>query len=256
MLTDPDSLAATGRPSSRRLTTACGAWEHGNAHARQRPASRACASASTSRCTAPMPGRPFCQPRARPGSHMDVDYEPGAATAPRARRCAPPVSVLAGGRGLLSHRAGGGDRRDPAASRRADGCRSSASRAQPPRATPDARGRGACKAAAPCMPLTLGTAGHIDHGKTSLVKALTGVDTDRLPEERARGISIALGYAAARAAVGAAAVRGRRAGPRAVRPHDGGGRDRHRRLPDGGRRRRRRDAADARAPAVLRGARA
>jgi selenocysteine-specific elongation factor len=44
-------------------------------------------------------------------------------------------------------------------------------------------------------PLTLGTAGHIDHGKTALVRALTGVDTDRLPEEHARGISIALGYA-------------------------------------------------------------
>jgi selenocysteine-specific elongation factor len=43
---------------------------------------------------------------------------------------------------------------------------------------------------------TLGTAGHIDHGKTALVRALTGVDTDRLPEEKARGISIALGYAA------------------------------------------------------------
>ena len=42
---------------------------------------------------------------------------------------------------------------------------------------------------------TLGTAGHIDHGKTTLVHALTGVDTDRLPEERERGISIALGYA-------------------------------------------------------------
>jgi selenocysteine-specific elongation factor len=42
---------------------------------------------------------------------------------------------------------------------------------------------------------TLGTAGHIDHGKTALVRALTGVDTDRLPEEQRRGISIALGYA-------------------------------------------------------------
>ena len=45
------------------------------------------------------------------------------------------------------------------------------------------------------QPLTVGTAGHIDHGKTALVGALTGTDTDRLPEERARGISIALGYA-------------------------------------------------------------
>src|SRR6187397_401433 len=44
-------------------------------------------------------------------------------------------------------------------------------------------------------PLTLGTAGHIDHGKTALVGALTGTDTDRLPEEKQRGISIALGYA-------------------------------------------------------------
>ncbi len=43
--------------------------------------------------------------------------------------------------------------------------------------------------------LTLGTAGHIDHGKTALVRALTGVDTDRLPQEKARGISIELGYA-------------------------------------------------------------
>ncbi|NML34557.1 selenocysteine-specific translation elongation factor [Paraburkholderia antibiotica] len=43
--------------------------------------------------------------------------------------------------------------------------------------------------------MIVGTAGHIDHGKTSLVKALTGVDTDRLKEEKARGISIELGYA-------------------------------------------------------------
>ena len=43
--------------------------------------------------------------------------------------------------------------------------------------------------------LVLGTAGHIDHGKTWLVRALTGKDTDRLPEEQARGISIELGYA-------------------------------------------------------------
>jgi len=43
--------------------------------------------------------------------------------------------------------------------------------------------------------VVLGTAGHIDHGKTALVRALTGVDTDRLPEERARGITIDLGFA-------------------------------------------------------------
>jgi len=43
--------------------------------------------------------------------------------------------------------------------------------------------------------LVLGTAGHIDHGKTALIKALTGADTDRLKEEKERGISIELGYA-------------------------------------------------------------
>ena len=43
--------------------------------------------------------------------------------------------------------------------------------------------------------MILGTAGHVDHGKTALVKALTGVDTDRLPEEKRRGITIELGFA-------------------------------------------------------------
>ncbi len=41
----------------------------------------------------------------------------------------------------------------------------------------------------------LGTAGHIGHGKTTLIGALTGVDTDRLAEEKARGITIELGFA-------------------------------------------------------------
>ncbi len=46
------------------------------------------------------------------------------------------------------------------------------------------------------MSIVIGTAGHIDHGKTSLVKALTGVDCDRLEEEKKRGITIELGFAA------------------------------------------------------------
>jgi selenocysteine-specific elongation factor len=45
------------------------------------------------------------------------------------------------------------------------------------------------------MHIVVGTAGHIDHGKTALVKALTGIDTDRLPEEKKRGITIDLGFA-------------------------------------------------------------
>jgi len=43
--------------------------------------------------------------------------------------------------------------------------------------------------------VVIGTAGHIDHGKTSLLRALTGIDADRLPEERARGMTIEVGYA-------------------------------------------------------------
>jgi hypothetical protein len=69
---------------------------------------------------------------------------------------------------------------------------------EPPwRATP-AAARGAGRARAPAagsLTMIVGTAGHIDHGKTTLVRALTGVDTDRLKEEKARGISIELGYA-------------------------------------------------------------
>lgn len=45
------------------------------------------------------------------------------------------------------------------------------------------------------MDIIIGTAGHIDHGKTTLIKALTGVNTDRLPEEKKRGITIDLGFA-------------------------------------------------------------
>jgi selenocysteine-specific elongation factor len=51
--------------------------------------------------------------------------------------------------------------------------------------------------------MIVGTTGHIDHGKTTLVRALTGVDTDRLKEEKARGISIELGYAYTQLAAGA-----------------------------------------------------
>jgi selenocysteine-specific elongation factor len=47
----------------------------------------------------------------------------------------------------------------------------------------------------PPAPLTVGTAGHVDHGKTALVQVLTGTDTDRLAEEKARGLSIELGFA-------------------------------------------------------------
>jgi selenocysteine-specific elongation factor len=47
----------------------------------------------------------------------------------------------------------------------------------------------------PIQSIVIGTAGHIDHGKTALIRALTGIDTDRLPEEKRRGITIDLGFA-------------------------------------------------------------
>jgi selenocysteine-specific elongation factor len=59
-----------------------------------------------------------------------------------------------------------------------------------PGASEDARERGSEPRS-----LVLGTAGHIDHGKTALVRALTGRDLDALPEEKARGITIELGFA-------------------------------------------------------------
>jgi selenocysteine-specific elongation factor len=51
--------------------------------------------------------------------------------------------------------------------------------------------------------ITVGTAGHIDHGKTALIKALSGIDADRLPEEKKRGITIDIGYAQVHSALGA-----------------------------------------------------
>lgn len=45
------------------------------------------------------------------------------------------------------------------------------------------------------MSIVMGTAGHIDHGKTTLIKALTGIDCDRLKDEKKRGITIELGFA-------------------------------------------------------------
>ena len=104
-------------------------------------------------------------------------------------------------------------------------------------------------------PLTLGTAGHIDHGKTALVGALTGTDTDRLPGgEGPRDLDRAR-LRAARPARRPAAVRRRRAGARALRADDGRRRDGDRSVSDGRGRRRRRDAADARARGGARGAR-
>ena len=54
--------------------------------------------------------------------------------------------------------------------------------------------------------VVLGTAGHIDHGKTALLRALTGIDADRLPEEQARGMTIDVGYAHLRSTMGSSST--------------------------------------------------
>ena len=90
------------------------------------------------------------------------------------------------------------------------------------------------------LPVIIGTAGHIDHGKTALVRALTGVDTDRLKEEKARGITIDLGFAYLPRARRRGARLRRRARPRALRAQHAGRRDRHRFRAAGRRGRRRR----------------
>ena len=80
---------------------------------------------------------------------------------------------------------------------------SAARRPVPPRGAGRAYARADRRGGAPgarttrrgCRSMIVGTAGHIDHGKTALVKALTGVDADRLAEEKARGITIDLGFA-------------------------------------------------------------
>src|ERR1700761_6599916 len=54
----------------------------------------------------------------------------------------------------------------------------------------------------PIRSIVVGTSGHIDHGETALVRALTGIDTDRLPEEKKRGITIDLGFASLDAITG------------------------------------------------------
>ncbi len=93
----------------------------------------------------------------------------------------------------------------------------------------------------------LGTAGHVDHGKTALVKALTGVDTDRLAEEKRRGITIELGFAPLRHRRCSRSAWWTCPGHEAFVRNMLAGRHRRRPRAPRGRRRRRRDAADARA---------
>ncbi len=126
------------------------------------------------------------------GTPLVTVPSPGAYEAlPIARRLAPELVAARRVGARARDRAACGARLRRPQLRQSRGCRA---RAVPAGTGARRRPRRGAAGARPVM-TTLGTAGHIDHGKTALIKALTGVDTDRLPEERERGISIALGYA-------------------------------------------------------------
>ena len=93
----------------------------------------------------------------------------------------------------------------------------------------------------------VGTAGHIDHGKSALVLALTGTDPDRWEEEKRRGITIDLGFAHLDLGAGSAHRIHRRSRPRALCEEHAGGRGRHRSGHADRRRRRVHQTSDARA---------
>src|SRR3954463_1370414 len=214
-----------GRQASRRAP----GGPHGRRARRDRrvppPPARSCGADRQAVARRPR-GDACALPRPRPRAPGD----PGAGDAHcgrrRARRSRPAPRGRDGRGGGAEHRArrrrraaarrtaGPGCRARPRSGRRGRACRRAARRRPPargahpgraPAARPahaDRRGDrlgGGGRARRTRMtgrrPLTLGTAGHIDHGKTALVARLTGIDTDRLPEEKARGISIELGYA-------------------------------------------------------------
>ena len=130
-------------------------------------------------------------------SRRRSDTAPAACCARAAPPAAPPARPLPprardAVRGWLAGETGDGrtGRRDRGAPAAAPAVRAGA-----PGRRPSARRLRPLGAAALGRGMILGTAGHVDHGKTALVRALTGVDTDRLPEERRRGITIELGFA-------------------------------------------------------------
>ncbi|STV85811.1 Selenocysteine-specific translation elongation factor [Klebsiella michiganensis] len=82
--------------------------------------------------------------------------------------------------------------------------------------------------------MIIATAGHVDHGKTTLLQAITGINADRLPEEKARGMTIDLGYAYWPQPDGAGAGFYRRSRPRKVFVQYAGRRRRYRSRAAGG----------------------
>ena len=180
-----------------------------------------------------------------------------------AARC--PGETLAVGRRSPSP-GRGADRRSPRGSARATRrssagsrtARSSSTSGRSSRRDDAARGRRPAAPArrrGPAMTVVIGTAGHIDHGKTTLLRALTGIDADRLPEERRRGMTIDVGYAHLALPDGTELDFVDVPGPRPAGRQHARRRRRDRRGAARRRRRRRAAGADARAPRAARRAR-
>ena len=231
------TLAA--RPRSRARARArcpcCGCSPSPSRRCGSEPSASPASSAARSRRRSPASAAARCRSTELPSFACAIEealFDPLRAGEP------PVVGIVRDGRLLLDVRALADGEIDEVARRGRRGAGRSARRALVARRVTK-RTR---------VALTVGTAGHIDHGKTWLVRALTGKDTDRLPEEQRRGISIDLGYAPLELPDGRRLSLIDVPGPRALRPHDGRRRDRDRPLPARDRRGRGRTAADARAP--------
>ena len=144
----------------------------------------------------------------RPCGSSTADGRRSAAARCRARRCRRSGLAIAAGRVArtgCSRPSGPGE---PAViGRIADDARRCSTCGRSTRTSDDALGGAARRdrravRGRPAMTVVIGTAGHIDHGKTTLLRALTGIDADRLPEERRRGMTIDVGYAHLRLADG------------------------------------------------------
>ena len=149
-------------PRTARVGRADG-WSRRSADRRRRPSSSCGRRSAAARCPARR-----CRRAGVAIERPSADRLLAALAARRAR----------------GHRA---DRGRPGRARPADG--------RPGRRGLARRDRAALAALRPRVTVVIGTAGHIDHGKTTLLRALTGIDADRLPEERRRGMTIDVGYA-------------------------------------------------------------
>ena len=130
-------------------------------------------------------------------SVVDVRSTVGGGSLPGETLPSVALAVAAAAAGRFGDAAPGAVARGRSDRHRADRGRAGRPRPADRRPGPGRRARDAvtARAASRVMAVVIGTAGHIDHGKTTLLRALTGIDADRLPEERRRGMTIDVGYA-------------------------------------------------------------